>query len=67
MLLLFIANESLEPGATSTRILTKVLLAAVCVSVLYSALLCFVPEIGWVSDAYPWAYQDIVEMVQFWT
>ncbi len=67
VLLLFIANENLEPGATSTRILTKVLLAAVCVSVLYSALLCFVPEIGWVSDAYPWAYQDIVEMVQFWT
>ena len=66
VLLLFIVNERLEPAATSTRILTKVLLAAVAVSVLYSALLCFVPETGWVSDAYPWAYQDIVEMFEFW-
>ena len=43
------------------------LLAAVGVSVAYSLLICFIPEVGWVSDAYPWAYQDIVEMVQFWT
>ena len=67
VLLVFIVNENLRPGAPTTNLLMKVLLAAVAVSVTYSALLCFVPETGWVSDVYPWAYQDIVEMVQFWT
>lgn len=67
VLLAFIVNENLQRDAVSTNLLMKVLLAAVAVSVAYSTLLCFVPETGWVSDVYPWAYQDIVEMVQFWT
>ena len=67
VLLVFIVNENLKPKAMSTNLLTKVLLVLVAVSALYSALLCFVPETGWVSDAYPWAYQDIIEMIQFWT
>lgn len=67
VLLAFIVNENLQPGAASTGIFMKALLAAVGVSVAYSLLICFIPEVGWVSDAYPWAYQDIVEMVQFWT
>ena len=67
VLLVFIVNENLKQGSLHANLLMKVLLVAVAVSVGYSALLCFVPETGCVSDVYPWAYQDIVEMVQFWT
>ena len=49
------------------QVFTKVLLVLVAVSVLYSLLICFVPETGWYSDVYPWAYQSLLEMVQFWT
>ena len=45
----------------------KGLLVLVAVSVLYSVLVCFVPETGWYSDIYPWAYQDVIETAQFWT
>ena len=48
-------------------LLMKVLIVLVAASVAYSALLCFVPETGWYSDVYPWAYRDIIETVQFWT
>ena len=44
----------------------SVLLVLVAVSILYSVLVMFTPETGWISDAYPWAYQGIVEMIQFW-
>ena len=67
VLLVFIVNENLQPGSTVQNLLMKVLLVLVAVSVLYSALLCFVPETGWYSDVYPWAYRDIIETVQFWT
>ena len=67
VLLVFIANENLKPGALSTNLLTKVLGALVLFSVLYSGLVCFAPETGWYSDVYSWAYQDIIETVQFWT
>lgn len=67
VLLAFIVNENMKPGSTVHVLLMKVLLVLVSVSVLYSALTCFVPETGWFSDIYPWAYQDIVETVQFWT
>lgn len=67
VLLAFIANENLEPGTTTANLLTKVLLVLVAASVLYSILVCFIPETGWLSDIYPWAYQDIVEAAQFWT
>ena len=39
----------------------------VILTVLYSVLLCFVPEVNWYSDVYDWAYRDIIETVQFWT
>ena len=67
VLLVFIANENLEPGSTAQRVLMKVLLALVALSVLYSTLLCFVPETGWYSDVYDWAYLDVLETILFWT
>ncbi|MCI8469070.1 MAG: cytochrome C oxidase Cbb3 [Eggerthellaceae bacterium] len=67
VLLLFIVNENLVPGTLARDLLLKVLIVLVALSVLYSGLLCFVPETGWYSDIYPWAYQDVIEMVQFWT
>ena len=67
VLLVFIVNENLAPGSTAQNLFMKVLLALVAVSVLYSALLCFVPETGWYSDVYPWAYQNVIETAQFWT
>ena len=67
VLLVFIVNENLKPGSTAQNLLMKVLLVLVAVSVLYSTLLCFVPETGWYSDVYPWAYRNIIEAAQFWT
>ncbi|WP_172134991.1 cytochrome C oxidase Cbb3 [Adlercreutzia sp. ZJ473] len=67
VLLAFIVNENMAAGSTAHVIGMKVLLVLVALSVLYSALLCFVPETGWYSDIYPWAYQDIIETAQFWT
>ena len=67
VLLAFIVNENLRPGSTPQVLLMKGLLTLVCISVLYVALLCFVPETGWFSDIYPWSYQDIIETVLFWT
>ncbi len=67
VLLVFIANENLKPSGTVRNVLMKVLLALVTLSVLYSSLLCFVPETGWYSDVYNWAYQDIIEAALFWT
>ncbi|MDO4182575.1 MAG: cytochrome C oxidase Cbb3 [Coriobacteriia bacterium] len=67
VLLVFIANENLPDGSKLKDALMKVLIALVGISVLYSVLLCFVPEVGWYSDVYPWAYQSLIEAVQFWT
>lgn len=67
VLLAFIVNENMTPGSTAHVITMKALLVLVTLSVLYSALVCFAPETGWYSDIYPWAYQDIIETVQFWT
>ncbi|MEG2746655.1 MAG: hypothetical protein RR934_05245 [Gordonibacter sp.] len=64
---MFIVNENLDPHSTAANLLMRVLLVLVTLSVLYSVLLCFVPETGWFSDVYPWAYQNIMETVQFWT
>ena len=60
VLLAFIVNENLPPGSMAQNLLMKVLLVLVAVSVLYSVLVCFVPETGWYSDVYPWAYQDVI-------
>ena len=45
----------------------RVLGVLVFLSLLYSTLICFIPETGWYSDVYAWAYQDLIEMVEFWT
>lgn len=66
VLLAFIVNENVREHSQTADILMKVLLVIVALSVLYSTLLCFVPETGWYSDVYPWAYQNLREMVQFW-
>ena len=67
VLLAFIVNENLPPGSMAQNLLMKVLLVLVAVSVVYSVLVCFVPETGWYSDVYSWAYQDVIETAQFWT
>ena len=67
VLLIFVANENLERGSKTQRMLLNALIVLVALSVLYSVLICFVPETGWYSDVYPWAYQGLLEAVQFWT
>lgn len=67
VLLVFIVNENMDARSAAGNLLMKVLLVLVALSVLYSLLLCFVPETGWYSDIYAWAYQNIIETVQFWT
>ena len=67
VLLIFIVNENLDPASQMRNVLIKVILVLVAISVLYSALVCFVPETGWYSDIYPWAYQNLIETLQFWT
>ena len=66
VLLAFIVNENIE-SATTRTVLLSVTVVAVGISLVYSVLICFIPETGWYSSMYPWAYQDIIEMVQFWT
>ena len=67
VLLAFIVNENLDQGSTKRNVLMKVLIALVSISLVYSLLVCFVPETGWYSDVYPWAYQSVIEAAQFWT
>ncbi|HJF66571.1 MAG TPA: cytochrome C oxidase Cbb3 [Slackia equolifaciens] len=67
VLLAFILNENLKPGSTPQRLFVGVLPLVVAVGVVYSCLLCLVDEAGWWSQAYPWAYQALLEVFQFWT
>lgn len=67
VLLLFIMNENFDHSSMGYDVIMKVLPVTVAISVAYSLLLCLVPETGWYSDAYPWAYQGIIHMFQFWT
>ncbi|WP_282209402.1 hypothetical protein [Parvibacter caecicola] len=67
VLLVLIANEALQKRPQLKEVLLKVLIVLVTLSVAYSSLLCFVPEIGWYSDVYPWAYQNLLDAVLFWT
>lgn len=77
VLLAFIANDALSARATSEEgrlflsrsheMYLRGVQVAVALSILYVTLVCFAPETGWYSDVYSWAYQDIIEMVQFWT
>lgn len=77
VLLAFVANDALSARAKtdegkfflgkSHTLYLRGIQVAVALSILYVTLVCFVPETGWYSDVYDWAYQDIIEMVQFWT
>lgn len=67
VLLAFIVNENLDQESVTRNLLMKVLIVLVSLSVIYSLLVCFVPETGWYSNVYPWAYQSVIEMAQFWT
>ena len=66
VLLVFVANEGLDPWSRTWLLLQRVLVVLVAMSIGYSLLLCLVPETGWVSSAYPWAYQAIVDQLCFW-
>ena len=66
VLLAFIVNENLDSEAVSIQVMRKTLLVLVSLSLAYIVLLCFVPESGWFSNVYDWAYQDIVETFEFW-
>ena len=67
VLLAFIANENMHDGSSFDRLFRQGLSVLVAFSVLYIALLCFVPETGWYADIYDWAFQDIIETFEFWT
>lgn len=77
VLLAFVANDALSAHAKtdegklffekSHALYLRGIQVAVVLSILYVTLVCFVPETGWYSDVYDWAYQDLIEMVQFWT
>lgn len=67
VLLVFILNENMDHASTAYSIAAKGLPVLVACSLAYSLLLCLVAETGWYSDAYPWAYQSIIHMFQFWT
>lgn len=66
-LIIFIINENVEHGSPLAHGLLMALIAVVTISMLYSVLLCLVPENGWVSEIYPWAYLDLLKMFEFWT
>ncbi len=83
VLLCFVANDALadtkgaEPlpalgertvsKAFAHKMFLRVVGVLVFVSLVYSTLVCFIPETGWYSDVYDWAYQDLIETVEFWT
>lgn len=67
ILLAFIVNEACKPEELNHKVFLRIMAVLVFVSVFYSLMLCFVPETGWYSDVYSWAYQGILEMVEFWT
>lgn len=49
------------------RIFLRIIQVLVFASLLYSTLVCFISETGWYSDVYGWAYQSLIETVEFWT
>lgn len=67
VLLIFIVNENIPVEGGARLVFVRVLPVLVAVGVVYSVLLCLVAETGWWSEAYPWAYQGLLEVFQFWT
>lgn len=68
VLLAFIVNEkvSLMPRKYK-NIIVGIMLAAVGISVLYSALTCFVVETGWYGDVFRADYREFLKSALFWT
>lgn len=60
-------GSSAVPKVLAHHLFLRVLGVLVFLGLLYSTLICFIPETGWYSDVYAWAYQDLIEMVEFWT
>ena len=67
VLIVFILNEGLDAWSREWLLMQRVLVVLVGVSLLYSFLLCLVPETGFVSDAYPSAYEGFMQTFRFWT
>lgn len=67
VLLCFVVNEQVPRDSSLYGLLLKVLMTMVALGLVYSLLLCVVPETGWYSNVYPWAYQGLLETFQFWT
>ncbi len=67
VLVAFILNENMEREGQAHEIAVKVLPLLVAMSLIYMVCLCFVAESDWYSNAYPWAYQRLVHMFEFWT
>lgn len=67
VLLAFIVNENLKEGSLAKDLFIKALIGLSALCIIYILLMTFAPETGWYSDVYDWAYQGVVEMMQFWT
>lgn len=67
VLLAFIVNENLKPGTAYERVFRQVFALLGGLSLAYMVLLCLVPETGWYATIYDWAYQNIIEAIEFWT
>ncbi len=59
--------DAIVPLKLSANMLYKIIILTVAASVLYSTLLCFVPETGWYSDVYAYSYVGLKDAVLFWT
>lgn len=60
------ANDRKKSIVLSSSLLKRAIILSVSISIIYSFLLCFVPETGWYSDIYPWAYETLIDNVLFW-
>ena len=67
VLVVFIFNENVDHGTQGYELACRALTIMVGLSLFYMLCLCFVAESDWYSGAYPWAYQRLVHMFQFWT
>ncbi len=67
VLVVFIFNDNIDRESMGYEIAVKILTVLVGISLLYVLCLCFTAESDWYSSAYPWAYQRLLHMFQFWT
>lgn len=66
ILVAFVFNENIKHEGDLYQIAKSCLFVMVGISLLYQLCLCFAEETGWYSSVYPWAYQSIVSLFQFW-